>query len=187
MSAKDRVDVTSVGQGVEADRSPPKPIGQQAPSETPVIGAPRIYGLVAYYMVLLAGSVALLVFVILKQKTIDPPLLEWVAFVASGAIAGSVLYHIRMLFTHYIKRPNFDARWLSKYISGPWEAVVLALAVLSLMQGGGAILGGASFSVTEGNSFAAFGLGALIGFGIREVVGWIGNLARTMFPTEPKS
>lgn len=43
---------------------------------------------------------------------------------------------------------------------------------------------GGKFNVPEGNAFAMFGIGGLIGFGIREVVGWLGNLSKTMFPTE---
>jgi len=38
--------------------------------------------------------------------------------------------------------------------------------------------------VAEGNTFVAFGIGALVGFGIREVVGWLGNLVKTMFPSD---
>lgn len=161
-------------------------VDEQAPSAKPVIGPRQVYALVGYYMVLLTGSVALLILLILEEKSGVKPLLVLVGFVASGAIAGSVLYQIRMLFRHYINHGNFDSKWLGKYISAPFEAVALALAVLSLIQGGGVVLGGQNFNVTEGNSFAAFGLGALIGFGIREVVGWLGNLAKTMFPTEPK-
>jgi hypothetical protein len=37
------------------------------------------------------------------------------------------------------------------------------------------------------STFAGFGLGGLLGFGIREVVGWLGNVTTTMFPTKNKA
>ena len=46
------------------------------------------------------------------------------------------------------------------------------------------MFGGKNFALEIDRAFTFFGLGALIGFGIREVVGWLGNLAKTTFPTE---
>lgn len=157
----------------------------------PEVSARQIYAIVAYYMVLLLGAITLLVFLVLKEELHvneeRPRLLASMGFLATGAIVGSLLYQIRMLFRYYVKddkHGKFDLRWLSKYVTAPWEAVGLALAVMSLIQSGGIMLGGQSFSVTGGKPFAAFGLGALIGFGIREVVGWVGNLTKTMFSPE---
>lgn len=151
------------------------------------ISARIIYALVGYYTILLALAIPLLIVLILRQDKVKPALLAMVGFVAAGAIVGSVLYQMRMLFRHYVTAGKFDSRWLGKYISAPWESVALALVVLSLLQGGGVLLGGEKFNVTEGNGFAMFGIGGLVGFGIREVVGWLGNLSRTMFPTESKA
>jgi len=159
---------------------------ETAPIATSAVRPWQIYGLMAYYMVLLAGAVALLVFLIsspelaLKDET---RLLASMGFLASGAIVGSTLYQIRMLFRYYIT-DRFDPKWLSKYISAPVEAVGLALAVMSLFQSGGVFLGGQPFSMAKGEPFAAFGFGALVGFGIREVVGWVGSLTKTMFTSE---
>jgi hypothetical protein len=145
---------------------------------------PQVNVLVGYYAILLVAAVALLVFLILNESTGFPPLLAMMGFAASGAMVGSVLYQMRMLFRYYIKENAFDSRWLAKYVSGPWEAVALALVVLSLLQAGGVVLGGTQFDLTKGPTFSTFGIGALVGFGIREVVGWLGNLARTTFPTD---
>lgn len=161
----------------------PAEIDEQAPLPKYGIRPLQIYILVSYYIVLLIVSGALLTYLILVEESAKPPLLVTLGFVASGAIAGSVLYQIRMLFRHYIKYNNFDSKWLGKYISAPWEAVALSLAVTSLIRGGGIVLGGGQFKDPASNNYAAFGLGALIGFGIREVVGWLGKLAKTMFPT----
>lgn len=150
------------------------------------IRASIIYVLVGYYVTLLALAITLLIVLILRQHNVNPPLLAMAGFEAAGAIIGSVLYQIRMLFRYYITAGKFDSRWVGKYISAPWESVALALVVLSLLQGGGVLMGGGKVNVTEDNAFAMFGIGALFGFGIREVVGWLGNLSKTMFPTEGK-
>lgn len=58
----------------------------------------------------------------------------------------------------------------------------MALIVFGLVRGGIGLLGGAGDSGTSptGN-FAALGMGALVGFGMREVVGWLQDLVETMF------
>jgi hypothetical protein len=160
-----------------------------APPDAKVIVRPlQIYSLLVYYIGVLAAAMALFIFLIVSSnwQPSKIPLLRTVCFVAAGALIGSVLYQIRMLYQYYVQDGAFDAKWIGKYISAPWEAVALALVVLSLLQGGGAALGGAqiNINVSDANSFAAFGIGALVGFGIREVVGWLGNLAKTMFPTD---
>jgi len=58
----------------------------------------------------------------------------------------------------------------------------MALIVLSLIRGGVALYGGSTGTDVEPvNNFAAIGTGALVGFGMRDVVGWLGNLVQTMF------
>jgi hypothetical protein len=49
----------------------------------------------------------------------------------------------------------------------------LALAIVSLIESGAIVLGGQGFDFSKGKPFAVFGIGALVGFGIREVVGWL--------------
>ena len=188
MSPEHDADVRPVGQ-IEGARLLPIAIDENASSAKSVISPRQIYALMAYYMALLIGSIALMVLIILKADLAQEKshLLASMGFLVSGAIVGSVLYQIRMLFRFYIKYPNFDSRWLGKYISAPVEAVALALAILSLIQSGGVVLGGSSFDLAQGKPFAAFGFGALVGFGIREVVGWLGNLAKTTFPTDYKT
>ena len=73
-----------------------------------------------------------------------------------------------MLFRFYIKTTDFDSKWLAKYYRAPIEAVGLALAAMSLIQSGGVALGGQTFDFAHGKLFAAFGVGAVIGFSIRE-------------------
>lgn len=149
------------------------------------VGSSLIFILIGYYIVFIIISATLL-FYIISDPVSAENLLRLLGFIACGAVVGSVLYQIRMLYRHYIKSEDFDTKWLGKYISAPWESVALSVVVFSLFQGGGAVLGGsASLNFDEANGFAAFGLGSLVGFGMRDVVGWLGNLVKTMFPAEP--
>jgi hypothetical protein len=104
------------------------------------------------------------------------------AFLITGAIVGSVLYLIRAFFRFYVKEANFDPRWLGKYYSAPWESAALALAVMSIVQGGAVFLGGSGIDFSAGKPFTVFGFGAVVGFGVREVVGWVGGVTKSMFP-----
>ena len=104
------------------------------------------------------------------------------AFLITGAIAGSVLYQNRELYRFYVKEGNFNHRWLGKYYSAPWESAALALAVMSIVQGGAVFLGGSGIDFSAGKPFPVFGFGAVVGFGVREVVGWIGGVTKSMFP-----
>ena len=61
----------------------------------------------------------------------------------------------------------------------------MAMVVLALIRGGVAVFGGSmGTDVTGASNFAAFGTGALVGFGMREVVGWLEGLVKTMFTTK---
>lgn len=65
--------------------------------------------------------------------------------------------------------------------------MVLATLVIALLRGGIVVLGGAPENASSANNFAALAVGGLVGFGIREVIGWLGNLAQSTFPTGVQS
>jgi hypothetical protein len=118
----------------------------------------------------------------LKGEALVDPLLRTIGFTIIGGVLGSLLYHIRVLFFHFAQKKNYDPAWLGKYITAPWEGAGMALVVLSLIRGGVAVFGGSMGTDIKGvNNFAAFGTGALVGFGMRDVVGWLGMLISTMF------
>ena len=117
-----------------------------------------------------------------QPPALNEPVLRTIGFTMVGGFLGSVLYQIRLLFQYYVKTSVYDYRWLGKYISAPWESAVMAMIVLALIRGGVALFGGSQGAdVNDTNNFAAFGVGALVGFGMRDVVGWIGGLVRTTF------
>jgi hypothetical protein len=200
MSVKHGVEVPSDAQAEQQARGAFITTHKRSFEAAPVVTQRQVYALMAYYMALIIISIALIVFLVVWDgalleavpegslpKNPSRRVLGAMAFLMSGAVVGSVLYQIRMLFRFYIKSLNFDSRWLAKYISAPVEAAGLTLAIVSLIESGAVVLGGQGFDFTRGKPFAAFGFGALVGFGIREVIGWIGTVTKTVFPTDYKS
>ena len=117
----------------------------------------------------------------MSAEALKEPLLRTIGFTFVGGFLGNILYQIRILFYFYT-RDRYDSRWFGKYITSPWEAAGMALVVLSLIRGGVALFGGSTGTDVEAvNNFAAIGTGALVGFGMRDVVGWLGSLVQTMF------
>jgi hypothetical protein len=160
----------------------------------------QVHALVVYYMVVLLFSFwflfdtwsshfALMRLIGVSGKALEDPLLRSIDFTIVGGVIGSLLYQIRALFHHYARQKNYDPRWLGKYITGPWEGAGMAIVVLALIRGGVAVFGGSmGTDVTGAGNFAAFGTGALVGFGMRDVVGWLESLVKVVFTIqEPKT
>jgi hypothetical protein len=191
MSAQHSVDIPSDAQVEHPTRGALIATDKRAGDPISGVTERQVYALMAYYMALLGVCIAIIVFLVVRNGPLietpgDPSrVVVAMAFLVTGAVVGSVLYQIRMLFKFYITSPpNFDSRWLAKYISAPIEAVGLAFAIVSVIESGAVVLGGQGFDFSHGKPFASFGIGALVGFGIREVVGWLGAVTRTVFPTE---
>ena len=155
----------------------------------------QVHGMIVYYLALIVGLFWLLVdvwsgnlnsmrFLGVGGAQLEEPLLKTINFTVIGAMFGNVLFQIRSLFSFYLEDEgkNYDERWLGKYIIGPFESAALALVVLALIRGGVTLFGGESGpAATSTNNFAAFGIGSLIGFGMRDAVTWLRTVASTMF------
>ena len=156
----------------------------------------QVHGLVLYYVLVLVFAFWLMLdvwsenyrimrFLGVSEASLQDDLLKVIGYIVVGSIFGSILYQIRELYRHYLKKKNYDYRWLGKYISAPWESAAMSLVVLAILRGGVALFGGQQGSeVNLTNNFAAFGTGALVGFGMRDVVGWLGNIVRSVFVSE---
>ena len=158
----------------------------------------QVHGLMAYFIVLLllafwffldvwSGNLRSMQWMGVQLEALPNPeedlaLLRTIGFTVVGGFLGSVLYQIRLLYQYYLKDKKYDYRWIGKYVTAPWESAVMSMIVLALIRGGVTLFGGSQGTeVNDTNNFAAFGVGALVGFGMRDVVGWIGDLVRTMF------
>jgi hypothetical protein len=158
----------------------------------------QVHGLVLYYVIVLVFAFWLMLdvwsenyrimrFLGVSQAVLQDDLLKVIGYIVVGSIFGSVLYQIRELFHHYLKSESYDYRWIGKYVSAPWESAAMSMIVMAIMRGGVALFGGQQGSeVGLTNNFAAFGTGALVGFGMRDVVGWLGNIVRSVFVSDGK-
>ncbi len=156
----------------------------------------QVNALIAYFILVLlggfwflfdvwSGNFSLLRGFGLSGEILADPLLKTVGYTVVGAVFGSVLFQIRSLFDFYLKSGKYDPRWIGKYVSAPWESAAMALVVLSLLRSGVALFGGSNGTdVNATNNFAAFGTGALVGYGMRDVVKWLGRLVLSMFKTD---
>ena len=155
----------------------------------------QVHAIVAYYILLLGAALLFLLDVWggnvwvgrwlgQREEVLANPLLKTGAYTLIGGVFGSVLFQIRALFKYYLKNTDaavqYDERWVGKYISAPWESAVMALVVLALIRGGVTLFGGGP-DPSATNNFAVLGVGALVGFGMRDVVKWIQKLTETMF------
>lgn len=155
----------------------------------------QVNGMIIYYLALIIGLFWLLVDVWsgnfkamqalgVGGSQLQQPLLKTINYTVVGAMFGNVLFQIRSLFTFYLDNDgnDYDERWLGKYLIGPFESAALSLVVLALIRGGVALFGGQSGPITTStNNFAVFGVGSLIGFGMRDALIWLRTMAGTMF------
>ena len=168
-----------------------EPAGKRAKTaEAPA--SQRLMGLVAYFLALLLLALGGVVYLLLlaNYSSGAHEILRSLGFMGCGAMIGSVLFQIRILFRRYYEGQNHQQGWLGECLSTPWESVALAAVTLSLIRGGAFLLGGyASGSaapvppdLAKAYGFVAFGAGALVGFGTREITAWLRNVMRAMFP-----
>lgn len=164
------------------------------PADTPP--SQRLMGLVAYFLALLLLALGGLVYLLLLANfsSTSAEILRTLGFIATGAMIGSVLYQVRAVFRRCYEGQNHEAIWLGECLSAPWESVALSVVALSLIRAIAFLLGGyASTGVpspvapelAKAYGFVAFGAGALVGFGTREMAGWLRNLTKAMFPAVP--
>jgi len=167
------------------------PVGKRLKvADTPP--AQRLMGLVAYFLALMLLALGGVVYLLLlaNYSSAAHEILRTLGFMGCGAMIGSVLFQIRTLFRRYYEGQNHQQGWLGECLSTPWESVALAAVTLSLIRGGAFLLGGyASGSaapvapdLAKAYGFVAFGAGAMIGFGTREMTAWLRNIMHAVFP-----
>jgi hypothetical protein len=153
-----------------------------------------INGIAIYYLLMLflsfrvmldvwSGSYGLAGALGMQPNDLQDPLLKTACFAGVGGALGGILYNMRQLYQR-VKRKEFNPIWIGKYMTMPLESAGMAVIVLALFQGGTAAVGGGSLAGANGNNFAPFGLGALVGMGMRDVVEWVSNLVGVVFALE---
>jgi hypothetical protein len=108
-----------------------------------------------------------------------------VAFTVIAGGLGGAIDGIRSIL-HYTE--TFNRKHLWKYISMPWMGCTLGLFVYALLRSSMAVLGGNVSSGGVGNTqvLANFAVGALAGFGSKDVFIWLDDKVHKIFQVPAK-
>ena len=102
--------------------------------------------------------------------------------IAGGAIGG-IVNGIRSALGYCT---SFDGRYAGKYISAPWMGAALALVALALLTTTAAVIGGqaATAPTSSPQLLSNFAIGALAGYGSRDVFVWLDAQVQRLFAVE---
>lgn len=111
---------------------------------------------------------------------LETPIYHLVAYTVIGGALGGIVNGMRSFLTHY---SAFDRNYFWKYITAPWMGAALALIGFAILRSTVAIFGGeVTGSETASPQFLAnFGIGALAGYGSKDVFIWLDKQVGKLF------
>jgi hypothetical protein len=114
---------------------------------------------------------------------LQTPYFHMIAYTVIGGAIGGIVNGIRSFLNYY---KDFDRVYFWKYITAPWMGAALAIIGFALLQSTVAIFGGAATNAgTASPQFLAnFAVGALAGYGSRDVFVWLDRQASKLFSAE---
>ncbi len=117
------------------------------------------------------------------------PVFRFFAFTFIGGALGGIVNGIRSFLIWHCELYVFGKQYLWKYITAPWIGAVLALFTLALVRTGVVAFSGGSTLAAAGTSqmLTTFGIGALTGYGSREVLIWLDSNAKRHFAVKPET
>jgi hypothetical protein len=108
------------------------------------------------------------------------PAFHLLAYAVIGGALGGVLNGIRSVLLYYA---DFDRQYVWKYIAAPWMGAALALLGYALLRSTIAVVGGQG-TPTQADStqmLANFAIGALAGYGAKDVFIWLDVQVHKLF------
>ena len=111
------------------------------------------------------------------------PTFHLLAYTLIGGGLGGAVNGIRSLLIWHSERKSFGIRFIWKYIAAPWLGAILALFVYAIIRSGIAVFGSDN-TVTATNivqSLSTLGIGALSGYGSRQVFIWLDAQVNKLF------
>jgi hypothetical protein len=114
---------------------------------------------------------------------LNSPLFRIVAFTFIGGGLGGTISGIRSFLRWHSEYSSFSYRYVWKYINTPWIGATLALIVYAVIGSGLAVLGGETLPQVNNlrQILAMFALGALTGYGSRNVSIWLDRRVDQLF------
>jgi len=113
------------------------------------------------------------------------PTFHLLAYTIIGGALGGIVNSIRSILVWHSERQAFGVRFVWKYVTAPWLGATLALLVYALIRSGITVFGGdgSITSTTIVQSLATLGMGALAGYGWRQVFIWLDAQVNKIFKT----
>lgn len=109
----------------------------------------------------------------------NPQTLRLIAFTVIAGALGGVVNGLRSSL-HY--HNSFDRRHAWKYLCAPWMGATLALFVYALLRSSVSVLGSeAAGSVSNAQVLSNFSVGALVGYGSKDVFVWLDDKVTRIF------
>ncbi|HEY3475311.1 MAG TPA: PASTA domain-containing protein [Anaerolineales bacterium] len=102
------------------------------------------------------------------------------AYTVLGGAIGAIVNGLRSILVHY---KGFDRHHAWKYIAAPWMGAALALMGFALLKSTVAIFGGTAATATPDTTqaLANFAIGALAGYGSKDVFVWLDSQVEKLF------
>ena len=115
-----------------------------------------------------------------RLARLQTPEFHLVAYCVLGGALGGIVNGIRSALMYY---SGFNRRYLWKYITAPWMGAALALIGFALLRSTVAIFGGQATSPEAATPqfLANFGVGALAGYGAKDVFIWLDAQVNKLF------
>ncbi|MHC4536584.1 MAG: PASTA domain-containing protein [Planctomycetota bacterium] len=117
----------------------------------------------------------------------DSPLSRLIAYAIIGGGLGGVVNGCRSIISWHAERRAFGWRFMWKYITLPPLGAVLAPIVYAIVYCGIGVLGGgyAQDNSSTSQALSAFAIGALSGYGSRQVYIWLDEQVKKLFNPPP--
>jgi PASTA domain-containing protein len=118
-----------------------------------------------------------------NADSLNTALYRIIAFTVIGGGLGGTVNGIRGFIVWHSERKGFGWRFIWKYITFPLLGAILAGIVYAIVRGGVAAFGG-NFTPNQdltNQTLAAFGIGALSGYGSHKVFRWLDSIVNRMF------
>lgn len=114
------------------------------------------------------------------------PIYHLVAYTLLGGAMGGIVNALRSAITYY---KGFDRHYAWKYIAAPWMGAALALIGFALLKSTVAIFGGTAASTTADTPqfLANFAIGALAGYGSKDVFVWLDSQVHNLFASKKEA
>ena len=114
---------------------------------------------------------------------LQTPLFHLVAYTVIGGAMGGIINGIRSVLLYL---SSFNRRYFWKYIVAPWMGAALAIIGFALLRSTVAIFGGDAVNTNTGTPqfLANFGIGALAGYGSKDVFVWLDKQVSKLFAVQ---